>query len=411
VDENGMLTTKRAITVAGFCKTSRLIDGKLILVSIFEPNDSRNFSKPSAFIPTITDANGRNECISSEDIYVPERVDKSAYTVIYKIDEDTLGIEDQKAIFSYVSELYVTAENIYVTRSYLNRTEDDRYVLKKRMTDIVCVSITDGFEPKGEITIEGFVNNRYSIDEYNGILRVVTTTNVTRYEKHYYGDKLVLGQLPSDDTWGTSANLYCISLDSWKVVAGVYQFAPVGETVRSVRYEGDKAYVCTAVQSTDPVFFFDLSDLSNITYKDTGNIEGFSTSLVNFGEGYLLGIGQGATFGTLKIEIYRETETGVESVAVYECEHTDFSSNYKAYYIDRKNQLLGLGLNYYSTANADFEYSYIVLHFNRDTLELELITETEMNRGNIDFMRGVYIDGYFHMFGNNDYKSVKLDLK
>jgi uncharacterized secreted protein with C-terminal beta-propeller domain len=165
------------------------------------------------------------------------------------------------------------------------------------------------------------------------------------------------------------------------------------------------------VQSTDPVFFFDLSDLSNITYKDTGNIEGFSTSLVNFGEGYLLGIGQGATFGTLKIEIYRETETGVESVAVYECEHTDFSSNYKAYYIDRKNQLLGLGLNYYSTANADFEYSYIVLHFNRDTLELELITETEMNRGNIDFMRGVYIDGYFHMFGNNDYKSVKLDLK
>ena len=279
------------------------------------------------------------------------------------------------------------------------------------MTDIVCVSITNGFEFKGEITIEGFLNNRYSIDEYNGILRVVTTTNVTRYEKHYYGDKLVFGQLPSDETWGTSANLYCINLDSWEVVAGVYQFAPIGETVRSVRYEGDKAYVCTAVQVTDPVFFFDLSDLSNITYKDTGNIEGFSTSLVNFGDGYLLGIGQGAEWGSLKIEIYRETETGVESVAVYESQHTEFSSDYKAYYIDRKNQLIGLGLEYYILAgHSNFENSYLVLHFNRESGELEVATETKMTCNQPGFMRGVYIDGYFHMFGNNDYKSVKLDF-
>ena len=60
--------------------------GKLIFISVYTPSKSINFSTPSAFIPTITDANGKNECISATDIYIPDRVDKSAYTVIYKID-------------------------------------------------------------------------------------------------------------------------------------------------------------------------------------------------------------------------------------------------------------------------------------------------------------------------------------
>ena len=80
------------------------------------------------------------------------------------------------------------------------------------------------------------------------------------------------------------------------------------------RFDGTDAYVCTAVQLTDPVFFFDLSDMDNITYKETGTIEGFSTSLVNFGNGYLLGIGTGNVWGSLKIEIYEESATGVVSV-------------------------------------------------------------------------------------------------
>ena len=106
------------------------------------------------------------------------------------------------------------------------------------------------------------------------------------------------------------------------MVAKVERFAPKGETVRSVRFDGDYAYVCTAIQLTDPVFFFDLSDLSNITYKDTGTISGFSTSLVDLGDGFLMGIGVGSLSTTLKVEIYVEGEQGVESYCSYELENT-----------------------------------------------------------------------------------------
>ena len=51
--------------------------------------------------------------------------------------------------------------------------------------------------------------------------------------------------------------------------------------------------------------------------------------------------------------------------------------------------------------------NYLVLHFNRDKLELEIAVELSLE-GSVDIMRGVYIDGYFHMFGSNDFKTAEL---
>ncbi|MBQ9692251.1 MAG: beta-propeller domain-containing protein [Clostridia bacterium] len=409
VSEAGELKAESFITVDGYYKTSRLIDDKFILVSQFFLNKTIDFSDQTTYIPTVSENGGERKPISPECITVPERIDRSAYTVIYKLDEKTLQIEGQSALLSYTEELYMTKENVYVTRGYMDRSEEDGYEVTQRMTDIVCISLADGFENKGEITLAGYINDRYSLDEYNGILRVVTTTDVSRYKQNNFGNDVYWEAVTDSGAWGTSANLYCVSTDNCEVVAGVYQFAPVGENVRSVRYDGNMAYVCTAVQRKDPVFFFDLTDLDNIVCKDTGEIEGFSTSLVNFGDGYLLGIGQGGSGGA-KIEIYRETETGVESVAVFEREGAYISENYKSYYIDRKNQLLGLGISGYMIAeNGAYvrQNNYLVLHFNRETPELEIAAELPLE-GTIVTMRGVYIDGYFHMFGSNDFKTVKL---
>ena len=139
---------------------------------------------------------------------------------------------------------------------------------------------------------------------------------------------------------GTNANLYCISLESFDVIASVEGFAPEGENVHSVRFDGTAAYVCTAVstkvQVLDPVFFFDLSDLNNITYKDTGTIEGMSTSLIHYGDGYLIGIGNGVYNGNdsrevLKIEVYKENGDVVVPICKYDLMPVQFSDEYKAY--------------------------------------------------------------------------------
>ena len=206
---------------------------------------------------------------------------------------------------------------------------------------------------EGSVIIEGSVHDRYSMDEYEGILRVFATTSWSEYKNNetYY----------SFGISNANVSLYCIDISDFSVVASVENFAPYGESVQSARFDGDTAYVCTAIELSDPVFFFDLSDLDNITYKHTGTIEGFSTSLIDFGEGFSVGIGVGS-YGYLKIEAYVEDGDNVTPLCSYEAD-AYYSENYKSYYIDRENGLIGLGITDYSYEGNE-RGRYILLHFD-----------------------------------------------
>ena len=265
------------------------------------------------------------------------------------------------------------------------------------MTEISCLGYSGNtFENKGSVIVRGYVKDQWSMDEYEGILRVVTTTNATTvYENRYSDGENVSADILATATGQSNASLYCVDLNSFKVVAEVKDFAPPHEEVQSVRFDKNTAYVCTSIEMSDPVFFFDLSDLNNITYKDTGTIEGFSTSLINFGNGKLLGIGR-ANWSTFKVEIYEETADGVTGFCKYELQHADYSTEYKSYYIDRKNQLIGLGINKYDSNDGERQ-KYIVLYF--DGYNLVEVANVPLN-GLSEFQRGVYIDGYMYMFGN-----------
>jgi uncharacterized secreted protein with C-terminal beta-propeller domain len=263
----------------------------------------------------------------------------------------------------------------------------------------------NGFSHRGSVTVDGYLKDQYSLDEHNGILRAVTTTNADIiYSSTEDGRLNAAPDFIPEALIGTSANLYCIDLSTLQTVGSVIGFAPRGETVRSVRFDGDMAYVCTAVQLKDPVFFFDLSNVAEITYTETGTIEGFSTSLIQLSDGFLLGIGVGDTGGELKIEVYEETEDGVRSVCAYELDPAVYSTEYKSYYIDRQNQLVGIGVIDNSRYN-DEACRYILLHF--DGYELTELINVHLD-GIPAHMRGVYIDGYMYMFGANSYKVEKV---
>ena len=328
-----------------------------------------------------------------------------------KLDESTLKIEGQSAFLSYSENVYVSHNNIFLTHVYADTKKDGEYSVRNSMTEITALSYKDSFEKKGTAVVRGYVKDQWSMDEYEGILRVVTTTNATKIpEKYFQGGYISLETLITA-TGDSNASLYCIDLKNFNVVAKVEDFAPPREEVRSVRFDKTTAYVCTAIEVSDPVYFFDLSDLHNITYKETGNIDGFSSSLVNMGNGYLLGIGQ-ENWDTFKVEIYTETETGVEGFCKYTRQNVMYSEDYKAYYIDRENQLIGLGIIDYSmdflvdkpspdTVNS----RYILLHFDGYNL-IELLN-VELP-GDNSLKRGVYIDGYMYLFGENSFLVKKI---
>lgn len=398
VTDPANIVQKGLISVTGGYLSSRYTNGDILLMTQFRVRTDPDFSDESAFLPQIDTGNGM-ESILMEDIVLPEKLTSSRYSVVCKIDAESMELEDWAAFLSYSEDFYVSAESIYAIRSFTDKADDGKTVSSQSKTEISRLYYGgEGMEQMGSTVVAGYVKDQYSLDEYEGILRVVTTTDLWEYTRIEKNGQMVNDMLQS----GTSASLYCIDLTDWQIVAEVTDFAPAGETVQSVRFDQDAAYVCTAIvwTFTDPVFFFDLSDLSNITYKDTGDIEGYSSSLINFGNGYLLGIGVGDSVDSLKLEVYEESETGVVSVCSYERDNTRISEDYKAYYVDRGNQLIGLGA--YTEDYMDEYWAmsdrYLLLLF--DGYELRELLDVELP-GDVDYKRAVYIDGYFYMFGKD----------
>lgn len=387
---------KSAVSVTGDYSSSRVKDGKILLATNFNIYaDGIDYSDPSTFVPQIDKGDGMR-LLPSAEIISPDKLTSSRFTVVTQYDAATLEAKGASAYVSYSSDFYASVERLYFTRSFTQSTEEDGYVVNTAMTEISCLDYSgDELVNVGSVTVKGSVLNRYSMDEQDGILRVFTTTSWSKHEKNkiYYS----LDSIPN-----ANVSLYCIDISDWSTVASVENFAPEGESVRSARFDGDTAYVCTAIQLSDPVFFFDLSDLENITYKHTGTIEGFSTSLIDFGEGYSVGIGVGGN-SMLKIEAYVEDGDKVTPLCAYEAE-AFYSDDYKAYYIDRENGFIGLGITDYDYEKGE-RNRYVLLHFNG--YEFTEVVNTVLS-GDYDEQRGVYVDGYFYMFGKNDFKVEKI---
>ncbi len=391
-------TEKNRVELTGNYLSSRMTDGKLLLLTEFVfTKDSMDFDKESTYLPQI---NG--ESIPVDDIIVPEDANSTRYTVVMKLDESTLAVEGKAAFLSYSEDVYVSKDHIFLTHVYADVQKKDQTSVRNAMTEITCLTYADAFKKKGSAVVRGYVKDQWSMDEYEGILRVVTTTNATTV-REIYGSGSVSADVLVTATGNSNASLYCIDLQNFKVVASVEDFAPPREEVQSVRFDKTVCYVCTSIEMSDPVFFFDLSDLENITYKDTGTIEGFSTSLVNMGNGYLLGIGQG-NWGVFKAEIYQETKDGVEGFCEYTLENAGYSLDYKSYYIDRENQLIGLGITQWDKVAGETD-RYIVLFF--DGYHLVEVLNVELYGDNA-LKRGVYIDGYMYLFSTNNFKVEKI---
>jgi len=396
VTDPGNIRLINHVFFSGDLLSTRVVDGDLLLVYRYRVSGDVDFDEPETYVPTYGKP-GQMVCIPGEDIICPDNADVTRYTVICKLNGKDLQVLDTAALLSYSEDLYVSADTIYATHNYSESQTTLEGQMTVTKTDITGISyIGHKLEKLGSITVDGAVKDQYSMDQHNGLLRVVTST--TKFLTNY-------------DQWGKigtasrnavrNVDLYCIDLTDWTVRSSVIAFAPAGEEATAVRFNGDTAYVCTAevIVMTDPVYFFDLSDPDNISWTDTGTIDGYSTSLIDLGDGYLAGIGF-SEMRTLKVEIYEETEEGVVSVTSFELE-ADFSQVYKSYLIDREQDLIGLAVYDFSAynSNGDALFRYILLHF--DGYKLVEVASIPLESSDMGAVRGVLIDGYLYLLQPN----------
>lgn len=415
------ITEVNRVYVSGSYSSSRIVEGKLLVITNFYlnfygyNNDGIDYSEKEKYVPQC--GSTLNDFIPMRNIYVPDYCECRYYTVMAMLDETTLEVNDSYAIFTSSQDVYVSRDYLVVMRNryryYYDQVEQDNEITRDKfsgakqtitahMSEIMAVKYGDSFEMKGKIDFDGSIKDRYSMDEKDGVLRVFVTL------RH---SSIVA------DSWSsyTNVSLYCVNLDKMQVVASKVCFAPSGDEVKSARFDGDKAYVCTARLNTDPVFYFDLSDLNNITYVDTGEIEGFSVNLIKFND-LLLGIGQGENSFTLKVEMYNESddpeaENGVVGVAKYEY-NCRFSKEYKAQFINAEHNLIGLHIYDHTstlvTNNPNINRNkYLLLRYDAETKSFVQIYLEEFDSAS-DYVRAFYEHDGVYVFGTNAFTFIDL---
>jgi len=126
------------------------------------------------------------------------------------------------------------------------------------------------YRARGEVP--GRVLNQFSMDEYEGNLRVATTT----------------GQI-SRSGIGSMNHLYVLNEDL-EIIGSVEDLAE-GERIYSARFMGERAYLVT-FKKVDPLFVIDVSDPENPEVLGYLKITGYSDYLHPYDENHIIGIGK-----------------------------------------------------------------------------------------------------------------------
>lgn len=412
------------VYVSGAYLSSRKVNDKFLVITNFNAGHygyygygNIDYDKKETYVPQCG-SDLENSFIPIENIHVPEECLNTGYTVLALLDENSLDVADSRAVFSYTDDVYVSRDYIVVARNsrkyykggfdYGNEISEkqansDNSAKQIAVCELVALSYNGVFGQMKETGVNGLIKDRYSMDEKDDVLNIFTTT---RHKNYPY---------TLENQASFTANLYCINLSSMQVIADKENFAPAGDEVKSVRFDGDTAYVCTARGNVDPVYYFDLSDLNNITYVDTGEIEGFSVNLIKFND-LLLGIGQGAHNGILKVELYKQNDgenelNGVVSVAKFQRE-CGFSYEYKAHLVNAEHNLIGLHIYDYTaelvTGKPNANHNrYLLLRYDEASATLEQVYLEEFDSAS-DYVRAFYDDGGVYVFGTNAFKFIDL---
>jgi uncharacterized secreted protein with C-terminal beta-propeller domain len=153
----------------------------------------------------------------------------------------------------------------------LNLQKDIAKEMEK--TVIHKISINNGaIEYKTNGEVPGYTLNQFSMDEYNGYLRIATTTG----------------------NWGNEQLNHVYVLDDNMKIVGKLEDLAQGERIYSARFLGDKGYMVTFRQ-IDPLFVIDLSDPTNPKVLGYLKLPGVSDYLHPYDETHVIGVGQDAT--------------------------------------------------------------------------------------------------------------------
>lgn len=354
---------------SGGYSTSRLNNGYLYVFSQYSVNNPEEERKEQ-YIPCVNE-----ELLSLDKICMPDTESARNYTVITAIDiQNPSETTDSIGILSDQGLCYASAENIYL---YETIWEEDG----GRTTEIRKFSYGEGkLTGVAKTRVNGYLNDSFSIDEYNGYLRLVTT--VDRTNAVYVLDEKL-------EETGKIENL------------------AKDERIYSARFMGDIGYFVT-YRETEPLFSVDLSDPANPKIIGELKIPGFSEYLHPYGDGLLLGIGMEDDGNDekdrrVKLSMFDISDPSnvkeIDKIVLKDSYYSTAFEDYKSVLADAEKNLIGFFT--YGERETYHIYGYDRVH--------GFTCKMQETTGKYAWhVRGVYLQDTFYLIDGNQIESYRL---
>lgn len=375
---------------SGYYNTSRLSGTTLYYVAQY------NFYEydQSTILPRVKEIDDlEDKEIGLENVYYIDGLPQNTYTTIGKIDLLDTSIHQYNSFIAGSSTVYFSGNNIYlcdmnmysqfVSNGIVSRVDETAY----GSTRIVKISAAD-LEISAIGEVEGYVNNRYWLDEYQENLRVATVSG-----------------------WNSYSNVFVLDEDL-KQIGKIGNIAP-GESIYSARFTGETGSIVT-FRTVDPLFLLDLSDPTNPTISEGLKKEGVSMYLHPIeGTNYTIGLGRDTDeFGSMRgIEVVLFDYSGEEAVVVGQAyiigeqyAYSEALYNPRAILYDKDKNVFAFAAEYSNDYYYSYENAYYIFGFENNIIE----KRAEIKHFGTYMSRGVIIGDYVYALSNAKITSHSL---
>ena len=430
--------------------TCRCINNNLYVIS------SGNLRRENNEISTYYIEDSQTKEIPLKNIYYLTSVDSNKQTLISKVDLNNL--DNDISINSYlidISNAYVSENSIYLLNYDYNYSSYDKTPIWTLFSyegafgpfayEEENYDYDTGYSTKiykfdflsdgsvkycAEAKTQGQTINQYSMDEFDGNLRIALY-----------------------DSNGSKVVIYNKDLD----LIGESNYVAKGEKMYSSRFIGNKVYFVT-FKNMDPLFVMDLSNPTEPKVLGELKIPGYSTYLHPYDENHLIGIGM-----ETEEQVYRDSSGRVTSTSstitgmkmalfdISDVKHpkeisktvigdrrttSAILTNPKALLFSKEKELIAIPVNNYAddfsinytdnTSSAVSSYSnynknyisegYLVYKINlNDGFNLKGVITHENTNSNYNYysntrlLRGLYIDNNLYTISETTLKVNNLD--
>jgi len=402
------------LTQSGDYSASCMVNGYLYLITTYYDDVSQiNTADPRTFVPLFA-RDGEQYTPDESEIYLPLGTEWPCFTVISGIDANASGnFISRKSVYGDEGAIYMSQDAVYLAHTMWEDAQNDygtEYVVHTNWSETVLSKLTADsgqVEPGAQTLVPGYVLNQLAMDEYQGVIRIVTAND----QSTWYGfkdDSVArssdeISKLPESEIKTTNA-LYTLD-NELQPLGSALDLAP-GDRVYSCRFMGDIAYLVTYRQ-TAPLISVDLSVPSAPRVSSGQETTALPEYLQPYSDGRLFGLGRNTDPDTgimrdIKMTMFDNTDPlnikELNSLVIRE-EYSTAEQDTRAILVSADKSMIAFPVN----------DRYLIYDYDASGV-FNKVTEIKIDEGDAAWfeIRGLVIGDIFYVIGPNSINAYTI---